>query len=144
MLAENKLDAEVNIMKRWSEPQLAQTPLHERILGGARIDHGNHHLVVAGDEKSPMLQSCGPELYRDDNSEEFQSTDARRGMEDKIQERECKAFVVARGSAASQTSIRGETKISKGTVGWLDNPNTVVKGMKSLPPSQVVTHFQRD
>ena len=26
----------------------------------------------------------------------------------------------------------------------LDNRNTIVKGKKSLPPSQVVTHFQRD
>ena len=43
-------DVEVDIMKRWGEPQLAQTALHERIFGGARIDHGNHHLVVAGDE----------------------------------------------------------------------------------------------
>ena len=91
-----------------------------------------------------MLQSCGPELYCDDNSEEFQSRDVRRGVEDKIRERECKAFVKARGSATSQTSIRGETKISKGPVGWLDNQNTVVKGKKSVPPSQVVTHFQRD
>ena len=137
-------DAEVNIMKRWSEPQLAQTALHEKILGGAQIDHGNHHLIVAGDEKSPMLQSCDPELYRDYNSEEFQSRDVRRSVEDKIWERECKAFVEARGSAASQTTIRGETKISKGPVGWLDNPNTVVKGKKSLPPSQGVAHFQRD
>ena len=91
-----------------------------------------------------MLQCCGLELNRDNNSEEFQSRDVRRGVEDKIRERECKAFVEARGSAASQTSIRGETKISKGPVGWLDNRNTIVKGKKSLPPSQVVTHFQRD
>ena len=137
-------DVEVDIMKRWGEPQPAQTALHERIFGGARIDHGNHHLVVAGDEKSPMLQSCGPELYRNDNREEFQSTDVTRGVDDKIQGRECKAFVKARGSATSQTSIRGETKISKGPVGWLDNANTVVKGMKCLPPSQVVRHFQHD
>ena len=68
----------------------------------------------------------------------------RRGVEDKIRERECKAFVETRGSAASQTSIRGETKITKGPVGWLDNRNTIVKGKKSLPPSQIVTHFQRD
>ena len=91
-----------------------------------------------------MLQSCGPELYRDDNREEFQSTDVRRGVDDKIQERECKAFVEARGSATSRTSISGETKISKGPVGWLDNANTVVKGMKCLPPSQVVRHFHHD
>ena len=70
-----------------------------------------------------MLQSCGPELYRDDNSEEFQSRDVRHGVEDKIQVRESTAFVEARGSAVSQTSIHGETKISKGPVGWLDNPN---------------------
>ena len=113
-------DAEGNIMKRWSEPQLAQTALHERILGGARIDHSNRRLVVAGDEKSLMPQCCGPELNRDNNSEEFQSRDVRRGVVDKIRERECKAFVEARGSAASQTSIRGETKISKGPVGWLE------------------------
>jgi len=68
-----------------------------------------------------MLQCCGSELYRDNNSKEFQSRDVRRGVEDKIQERECKAFVETRGFAASQTSIRGETKISKGPVGWLDN-----------------------
>ena len=37
----------------------------------------------------------------------------RRGVEDKIRERECKAFVETRGSAASQTSIRGETKSAK-------------------------------
>ena len=137
-------DAEGNIMKRWSEPQLAQTALHERIFGGARIDHGNRRLIVAGDEKSLMLQCCGPELYRDNNSEEFQSRDVRRGVEEKIRERECKAFVEARGSAASQTSVRGETKISEGPVGRLDNRNTIVKGKKSLPPSQIVTHFQRD
>ena len=103
-----------------SEPQLAQTALHERILGGARIDHSNRRLVVAGDEKSLMSQCCGPELNRDNNSEEFQSRDVRRGVVDKIRERECKASVEARGSAASQTSIRGETKISKGPVGWLE------------------------
>ena len=85
-------DAEVNIMKRWSEPQLAQTALHERILGGARIDHGNRRLIVAGDEKSLMLQCCGPELYRDNNSEEFQSRDVRQGVEEKIREREYKVF----------------------------------------------------
>ena len=137
-------DEEVNIMKRWSEPQLAQTALHERIFGGARIDHGNRRLIVAGDEKSLMLQCCGPELYRDNNSEEFQSRDVRRGVEDKLRERECMAFVEARDSAASQTSVRGETKISEGPVGRLDNRNTIVKGKKSLPPSQIVTHFQRD
>ena len=76
-------DGEVNIMKRWSEPQLAQTTLHERIFGGARIDHGNRRLIVAGDEKSLMLQCCGPELYRNNNSEEFQSRDVRRGVEEK-------------------------------------------------------------
>ena len=37
-----------------------------------------------------------------------------------------------------------ETKISEGPVGRLDNRNTIVKGKKSLPPSQIVTHFQRD
>ena len=141
-------DAEVNIMKRWSEPQLAQTALQERILGGARIDHDNRRLIVepivAGDEKSLMLQCCGPEIYRDNNSEEFQSRDVRRGVEDKIREGECKAFVESRGSAASQTSVCGETKISEGPVGRLDNRNTIVNGKKSLPPSQIVTHFQRD
>ena len=45
---------------------------------------------------------------------------------------------------ASQTSVRGETKISEGPVGRLDNRNTIVKGKKRLPPSQIVTHFQRD
>ena len=74
------LDAEVNIMKRWSEPQLAQTALHERILGGAQIDHGNRRLIVAGDEKSLMLQCCGAELYRDNNSEvSEQRCETRRG-----------------------------------------------------------------
>ena len=91
----------------------------------------------------PKLKSYGPELYCDNNSEEFQSRDVRSGMQDKIWERECKAFVEACGSATSQTSIRSETKISKGPVGRLDNPNTIVKGKKSLPPSQVVMHFQR-
>ena len=91
-----------------------------------------------------MLQCWGPELYRDNNSEEFQGRDVRRGVEDKLRERECKTFVEARGSAASQTSVRGETKISKGPVGRLDNRNTIVKGKKSLPPSLVVTHFQSD
>ena len=67
-----------------------------------------------------MLQCCGPELYRDNNCEEFQSRDVRRGLEEKIRERECKAFVEARGSAASQTSVRGETKISEGPVGRLE------------------------
>ena len=83
-----------------------------------------------------MLQCCGPELNRDNNSEEFQSRDVRRGVEEKIRERECKAFVEARGSAASQTSVRGETKISEGPVGRLDNRNTIVKGEKSLPQGQ--------
>ena len=91
-----------------------------------------------------MLQCCGPELYRDNNSEEFQSRDVRRGVEEKIRERECKAFVEARDSTASQTSVRCETKISEGPVGRLDSRNTIVKGKKSLPPSQIVTHFQRD
>ena len=74
----------------------------------------------------------------------FQSRNVRHGVEDKIWERKCKALVEADGSAASQTSIHGEMKISKRPVGGLDNQNAIVKGKKSLPPSQVVKHFQRD
>ena len=73
--ARNMRCARFKIEKSSGQPKLSEATLHERVLGGGRIDDRDCSRVIARDNEFVSLQKKRPMLESNNNREKFQGVD---------------------------------------------------------------------